>query len=222
MGFVGRVGLFAFFLCLIEQDMGQVWYFSCADDPVASLNLCLVERDIRFVDQFVAGRSILGETGKPQAHRGVDRGRTADDRKGGVFDCVANALRNFGCRGLICVGQENGVFFPPKAAGHIFFAHCLHNNLGDPGDHCIPGQMSIGIVDVAQQVQIAHDDRQGLVMMLGMGQFFFKAFLEIAGIPQPCLAVGLALFLQLRQFEHPLEEDEGCQHQQKQPGSQYP
>ncbi len=77
--------------------------------------------------------------------------------------------------------------------------------------------MAIGIVDVAQQVQVGHDDGQGPVKPLGAGQFTVKLFREVGMVEEAGLAVDLRFPLQGRDPQCTVEQVgwDDKQHQRK-------
>jgi hypothetical protein len=80
------------------------------------------------------------------------------------------ALRMLGYDGgflAIGLGQQDGEFLTAETSSHIIFAHLLLDQPGDALNHCIPGQVPIEIVDLPQQIEIRHDQRQWVFKALG-------------------------------------------------------
>src|SRR5436305_248248 len=57
-------------------------------------------------------------------------------------------------------GQDDGKFLAAEPSGDIVLAHGFANNAPDAREHDIAGQVPIGIVDIAQEVEIGHKNGQ--------------------------------------------------------------
>ena len=134
----------------------------------------------------------------------------------------AQALRHGLGHRQLCLGEDDGELLAAETGRNVEVAHVLADDVADPLQHHIAGQVTVAVVDVPEQIQVGHDQGQGAVKPLGPLELFQELLLEIGRIGQPGLGIGLHLFLQLGHHQGPVDQHQGRQAGEHQPGIQIP
>ena len=95
-------------------------------------------------------------------------------------------------------------------------------DLGDPLQHGVPGQVAVAVVDVAEQVEVGHDQRQRPLEALRAAELVGQGGREVPGVEEAGLRVDAGLGLELRDGERAMDEDERGETERDQPGVQPP
>src|SRR6266508_996434 len=72
----------------------------------------------------------------------------------------------------------------------------------------VAGEVAVGVVDVAQEVEVGHDQRQGAFEALGAAELLVQRRGEVAGVEEAGLGVDARLGLQGRDAEGAVNQDE--------------
>ena len=100
--------------------------------PVAAIHFGLVDSHIRLMQQIGCRGGISRKTSNPQTHRRLERGLAGRYIKTAGLNRNPNRFGNLKSLFLIRIGQENGKFFPTKAANDVFATHRVGNNFAYP------------------------------------------------------------------------------------------
>ena len=127
------------------------------EDTVAALELRPVDGEVCLVDQGVRIRGVLrvgGYTdrdgGANRFARGLDLIEPLGD---GTPDPFGDLERLLG-RGL---GQQDRELLAAEPRRDVVVSELGPEDLGDALEHRVAGKVTVGVVDVAQQVEVGHD-----------------------------------------------------------------
>ena len=130
-----------------------------ADDAVSALQLAAVHGEVGLVDQLVRVEAVLREARDAERHRRADRLRRGLDLelplRNGAADPLGDLHRLLGRR----LRQQDRELLAAEARRHVVVAQLLAEDLGDAFQHCVAGEVAVAVVDVAQQVEVGHDQR---------------------------------------------------------------
>ena len=96
------------------------------------------------------------------------------------------------------LGQEDAELLAAEARRHVVVAQLGAEDLGDALQHRVAGEVAVGVVDVAQQVEVGHDQRQRPVEPLRAAELLGQRRGEVAGVEEARLRVDARLRLELR------------------------
>ncbi len=88
----------------------------------------------------------------------------------GEFSCADRIADGFNMREHLFGGRfrdHDGKLFPAEAAHPIILSGMLFEDIRNANQYLVAGQMTIGVIDIAQQVQVAHDHREGPFKTVG-------------------------------------------------------
>ncbi len=66
----------------------------------------------------------------------------------------AQALGGLQCVRVTRLGEQHGKFLPAEASGNVFGAKLFLEHASDTAKDLVPGQMPVGVVDVAKEVEV--------------------------------------------------------------------
>ncbi len=137
------------------------------DDAVAATDLRPVDGDVGRVDELLLVRSVLRERRHAHRDRGADRAARRVRLEHLLGHLPADALGDR--EGGLPVGlrQQERELLPTEPARHVVLAQLGAHDVGDPLDDGVAGEMAVGVVDLAQQVEVGHDQRQRPVEPVG-------------------------------------------------------
>ncbi len=122
-------------------------------------------------------------------------------REAGVCHGGAQA---FGDLQRVCVtrlGEQHGKFLPAEAGGNVFCAKLFLQHTSDTAQDLVPGQVPVGVVDVAKEVEVGEQDRHRRLYSPCFSQFAIDRQLEVLRVEEPCLRIASGLMLEQRNLE---------------------
>ena len=140
--------------CASSGSLGGV------EDTVSALELRAVDGEVGLVDELVRVAAVARERGDADRDRRADRlargrrPRTRSRRRRG-----GSARRSRAPRAARVSGSRIENSSPPKRAGTSYSRSCSRKILATPGEHRVAGEVAVRVVDVAQQVEVGHDQR---------------------------------------------------------------
>ena len=81
-------------------------------------------------------------------------------------------------------------------------------DLGDALQHRVAGEVAVGVVDLAQQVEVGHDQRHRPLEALGAPELLRQRRREVARVEEAGLGVDARLGLQLRHRQSPVDQQQ--------------
>ena len=188
-----------------------------AEDAVPALELGAVDREVGLVDQLVRIRSVLREAGDADRDRGADRLARRLDVERAVGDRATNPLgdleRLLGRR----LGQEDRELLTAEPRRHVVVAQLRSEHLRDSLEHGVAGEVAVGVVDVAEQVEVGHDQRQRTLEPLRATELLGEGRGEVTGVEEAGFRIDTRLRLQLRNAERAVDENQRRDRERNQP-----
>ena len=130
-----------------------------ADDAVAALELAAVHGEVGLVDELVRVEPVLREPRDAERHGRADRLRCGLHLELALGDRAPDPLcdlhRLLGRR----LRQEDRELLAAEARRDVVVAELLAEDLGDALEHRVAGEVAVAVVDVAQEVEVGHDQR---------------------------------------------------------------
>ena len=193
-----------------------------AEDAVPALELGAVDGEVGLVDELVRVVCVLRVARDADRDRGADRLARGLDvegrRRDGAPDPLGELERLLG-RGL---GQEDAELLPAEARRDVVVAKLRAEDLGDPLQDGVAGEVAVAVVDVAEQVEVGHDQRQRPLEALGAAELLGQRGREVARVEEAGLRIDAGLGLELRDGERAVDEDERREPERDQPRVQPP
>ncbi len=188
-----------------------------AEDAVAALELGAVDGEVGLVDELVRVDAVLRERGDAERHRRADRLARGLDLELALGDRAADPLgdlhRLLGRR----LRQEDRELLAAEAGRHVVVAQLLAEDLGDPLQDGVAGEVAVAVVDVAQQVEVGHDQRHRALEAAGARDLRGERRREVARVVEAGLRVDARLRLELRDAERAVDDDERRERREDQP-----
>ena len=184
-----------------EQRLG-----AGVEDAVASLELRAVDGEVGLVDQLVRIRPVARETGHADRDRRLDRLARGLDVEGTGCDgapdplCDLERLLRRGLR------QEDGELLTAEPGGHVVVAQLLSKHLRDPLQDGVARKVAVGVIDVAQEVEVGHDERERPLETLGPDQLLAERDGEMACVEEAGLRIDTRLLLKLRDAQRTVDQ----------------
>ena len=188
-----------------------------AEDAVAALELGAVDREVGLVDELVRVDAVLRERCDTERHGRADRLGCGLDLELALGDRTADALRDLHRllgRGL---RQEDRELLAAEAGRHVVVAQLLAEDLRDALQHGVTGKMAVAVVDVAQEVEVGHDQRHRALEATRARDLRGERRREVARVVEAGLRVDARLCLELRDAERPVDDDERRERREDEP-----
>ena len=176
-----------------EQRLG-----ARVEDAVAALELRAVDGEVGLVDELVRVRAVAREPGDADRDGRADRlARRLDveqPRRRRPADPLGDLDRLLGRR----LRQQDRELLAAEAGRNVVVAELRAEDLRDPLQDGVAGEMAVGVVDVAQQVEVGHDQRQRPLEALARAQLVLERGREVARVEEAGLRVDARLGLERR------------------------
>ena len=180
-----------------------------AQDAVPALELRTVDGEVGLVDELVRVGAVRGAAGHADRDGRADRlarrlhveplvGDGAADPLGDVEGLLRGRLR-----------EHDRELLAAEARGDVGVAELALEDAGDPVQDRVARQVPVGVVDLAQQIEVGHDHRQGRARALRAIELFPERGGEVARVEEPRLRVDARLLLQGRDAQGAMDEQEG-------------
>ena len=179
-----------------------------AQDAVSPLQLRPVDGEVGLMDERVRVLCVLREAGDADRDGGADRLARRLDVVELLGDGATNALgdlhRLLGRR----LGKQDRELLAAETGRDVVVAQFGPEDLGDPLQHGVAGEMAVRVVDLAEQVEVGHDQRQRPLEALRAPELLRKRRGEVARVEEPRLRIDAGLRLQLRHRERPVDQQQ--------------
>ena len=177
-------------------------------NTISALQLGPVDGQVGLVNEGVLVGAVAGERGDPDRDGGVDRLARGRDVEGPLGDGAANPLGDldrFLDRGL---GQEDAELLAPEASGHVVVAELGAEDLGDSAENRVSGEMPVGVVDLAQEIEVDHQHRERVAVAHSPRQLVGEHTPEVTCVVETGLGIDPRLLLQPRHRQRALHESQ--------------
>ena len=101
-------------------------------------------------------------------------------------------------------------------------AQLCPERLGDALEHSVAGKVAVGVVDIPEEVEVGHDQRHRPLEPLRTRELLRQRRREVTGIERSGLGVDARLFLQLRDAQRPMDQQQRRNREGQQPGVDVP
>ena len=153
--------------------------------------------------------------GADRLARGLDLEEARRDRAADPVGDLERLLRRR-------LRQEDRELLAAEARRHVVVAQLLAEDLGDAAQDGVAGEVAVGVVDVAQQVEVGHDQRHRPLEALGAPELLLHHRREVPGVVEAGLRVDSRLGLQLRDRERAVDQEQRRDRERDQPRVQVP
>ena len=189
-----------------------------AEHAVAPLQLRPVHGAVGLMDQLVRVEAVLRIPGHADRHRGPDRLRRGLDLELALRHGAADPLRDLERLLRQRLRQEDRELLAAETRRDVVVAQLGAEDLRDSLQHRVAGEMPVAVVDVAQQVEVGHDQRHRALEARRARDLRRKCRCEVARVVETRLRIDARLRLQLRHAERAVDDDERCERGEDQPG----
>ena len=154
------------------------------EHAVPALELRAVDGEVGLVDQLVGVVPVTRIRGDADRDRRADRLARGLDVEGALGDLLADALRDLerllGAR----LREKDAELLAAEARRDVVVAQMRAEDVGDALQHGVAGEMAVRVVDVAQEVEVGHDQRQRPVEALGAHDLLVQREPEVARVEE--------------------------------------
>ena len=176
-----------------EQRLG-----AGAEDAVAALELRAVDGEVGLVDELVRVGAVLRERGDADGHRrpdGLGRGLDLElALRHGAADPLGDLERLVRRR----LGKQDRELLAAEPGRDVVVAQLRAEDLGDSLQHRVAGKVAVAVVDVAEQVEVGHDQRHRPLEPRRARDLGGERRGEVARVVEAGLRIDARLRLQLR------------------------
>ena len=179
-----------------------------AEDAVAALELRAVDGEVGLMDERVRILRVLRVAGDADRDGGADRVARRLDVVELVCDRTADPLgdlhRLLGRR----LRQEDRELLAAEAGRNVVLPQLGAEDLGDALQDGVAGEMAVGVVDLAEQIEVGHDQRERPLEALCAPELLRERRREVARVEQAGLRIDARLRLQLRHRERSVDQQQ--------------
>ena len=192
------------------------------EHAVAALELGAVDGQVGLVDQLVGVGAVAREAGDADRDRRPDRLARGLDVVRARRDRAADPLGDL--EGLLRrrLGQQDRELLAAEARRHVVVAQVRAEHFRDALQHRVAREVAVGVVDVAQQVEVRHHQRQRPFEALGAQQLLVQREREVPRVEETRLRVDARLLLQLRDAQRAVDQQQRGDRERDQPGVRAP
>jgi hypothetical protein len=178
------------------------------EDAVATLQLRPVDGEVGLVDELVRVGAVAREAGDAERDRGVDRLARGLDLEVPGRDRAADPLRDLDRLLRRRLRKQDAELLAAEARRHVVVAQLLAEDLGDALQDGVAGEVAVGVVDVAEQVEVGHDHRHRPVEARRPRELVGEDVREVARVEEARLRVDARLRLQLRHRQRAVDQQQ--------------
>jgi hypothetical protein len=150
------------------------------------------------VDELVGVGAVLREASDSDRDGCVDRLARRLDVERARRDCPANALGDLERLFRRRLRQEDRELFPTEPSRHVVVAQLGAEGFCDPLEHGVACQVTVGVVDVSQEVEVGHDQRHRALEATGTADLLGQRGGEVPRVEETRLRIDAGLGLQGR------------------------
>ena len=192
------------------------------EDAVSPLELGPVDGEVGLVDELVRVLAVARVGSDADRDRRPDRLARRLDVERALGDLAPDPLGDL--ERLLRAGlrKENAELLAAEARRHVVVAQLRAEDLGDALEHGIAGEVAVRVVDVAQEVEVGHDQRQRAPEALGAHDLLVQGEPEMACVEEPGLRVDARFRLELWHGERAVNQEHRGDRERDQPRIRVP
>ena len=161
------------------------------------------------MDELIRARSVLRVRSDADGNSRLELGVRRPARETGIGYGGAEPLGDLECLGVRCVGQQDSELLSAEAGGNVLRSHVLLEHAAYAAQHGVAGQVAVGIVDLAEKVEVGEKDGHRASGRLRLLERTFDRDLEVARVEEAGLRVPPRLVLEQRNLEPLPKEQQG-------------
>src|SRR5258708_23413657 len=140
------------------------------------------------------------------ADRDIDLGNAGRNYEPGLFDGQSDLLSTKKRLLHGRLGDQDRKLLTTETGDDIVFAYYHLKNRSSSDQYLITGQVAICIVDVSEEIEIDHDDREGPIKTVGTLQFAGQLLHKIPVVEQSGHPIGFRLSLRGGDPQGPVDQ----------------
>ena len=180
-------------------------------------SLRAVDGEVGLVDELVRVDAVLREPGDAERHGRADRLGRGLDLELALGDGAADPLRDLHRLLGRRLRQEDRELLAAEPRRHVVVAQLLAEDLRDALEDRVAGEVAVAVVDVAQEVEVGHDQRHRPLEARCARDLGRERRREVARVVEAGLRVDARLGLELRDAERAVDDDERRERREDQP-----
>jgi hypothetical protein len=169
------------------------------------------------VDQLVGVGAVLRVAGDADRDRGVDRLTRRLDVEALLRHGLADPLGNLERLLRRRLREQDRELLAAEAGGHVVVAQLRAEDLGDALQHRVAGEVAVRVVDVAEQVEVGHDQRHRPAEPLCPTELLCKRRREVARVEEARLRIDAGLGLQGGNAQRAVDQEERGENERDHP-----
>ena len=114
--------------------------------------------------------------------------------------------------------QEDRELLAAEAGRNVVLPQLGAEDLGDALQDGVAGEMAVGVVDLAEQIEVGHDQRERPLEALCAPELLRERGREVARVEQARLRIDASLRLQLRHRERSVDQQQRRDRERDEPG----
>ena len=190
---------------------------ACVEHTVSALELRAVDGEIRLMDELVRVLAVTWVRGDADRDRRADRLARGLDVDGAIRDLAADPLGDLECLLGARLRQQDAELFASEPRRDVVVPEVRPEDLGEAFQDGIAREMAVRVVDVAQEVEVGHDQRERTVEALRAHDLLVERDPEVARVEEPGFRIDTCLGLELRHRERPVDQEHGSDRERDQP-----
>ena len=219
-GVVARLGNHDELRLAVDRDRQRLR--ARVEHAVSALELRAVDGQVRLVDELVGVRPVPWEGGDAERDGRANRLARRLDVEGPSGDRRADALRDLERLLGVRLGQQDAELLAAEPRRDVVVAQLHAEDLGDALEHGVAGEVAVGVVDVAEQVEVGHDQGERPVEAVCARNLLVQRDTEVARVEEAGLGVDPRLGLELRHAERAVDEEDRGDRKRDQPRIEVP
>src|SRR6266516_6794497 len=195
---------------------------ACPENTVTALELGAVDSEVSLMDELVRVGAVFREAGDSYRDGRTDWVARGLDVERALGDRAADPLGDL--HGLILrrLGQEDRELLPTEPGRYVVVTELGSEDFCDYLQHGVAGEVTVGVVDVAQEIEVGHDQRHRAFEAAGASNLLRERSCEVAGVEQPRLRVHARLRLQCRNAQRTVDQEQWSEREGNEPGVRLP
>ncbi len=174
------------------------------------------------MDELVRVGAVLREAGDSDRNGRPDRLARGLDVERALRDGAANPFRDLQCLIGRRLRQEDRELLPAEARRHVVMTELGTEDFCDPLQHGVAREVTVGVVDVAQEVEVGHDQRHRALEAAGAADLLRQRGGEVSRVEEPGLRVDAGLRLQCRNAQGTVDQEQWSKRERYEPGVRLP
>ena len=155
-----------------------------SEHTVAALQLGAVDGEVGLVDERVRVLRVLRIGGDADRDGRADRLARGLDVEAPVGDGAADALGDLERLLRRRLGEQDAELLAAEPRRHVVVAQLGAEDVGDALQHGVAGEVAVGVVDLAEQVEVGHDQRHRPLEALRAAELLRQRRREVACVEE--------------------------------------